>query len=69
MATTTTSKPSKPEQSLFEEDDEFEEFPTEGTARRIFWGWGGVHTTPGTMFMVVGWKEVFQDVASITSSY
>lgn len=27
---TTNSKPTKTEQSLFEEDDEFEEFPAEG---------------------------------------
>lgn len=26
----TAAKPTKKEQSLFEEDDEFEEFPTEG---------------------------------------
>ena len=37
MATTgsTSSKPTKTEQSLFEEDDEFEEFPTEGECRDI----------------------------------
>jgi len=30
-STTSGAKPTKTEQSLFEEDDEFEEFPTEGT--------------------------------------
>lgn len=30
--TDSSNKPTKKEQSLFEEDDEFEEFPTEGIA-------------------------------------
>ena len=30
-STASGAKPTKTEQSLFEEDDEFEEFPTEGT--------------------------------------
>ena len=30
-------KPTKQEQSLFEEDDEFEEFPAEGTSM-VSWG-------------------------------
>ena len=31
-----TDKPTKKEQSLFEEDDEFEEFPTEGISSQRF---------------------------------
>lgn len=35
-SSTGTSKPTKTEQSLFEEDDDFEEFPTEGIKRVDF---------------------------------
>ena len=39
MKSDTSGKPTKKEQSLFEEDDEFEEFPTEGMAIASWLHW------------------------------
>ena len=65
-ATGGSAKPTKKEQNLFEEDDEFEEFPAEGKGRKLRKVWGHhtyipippppptTHTQSG-MYMVRMW--------------
>jgi hypothetical protein len=54
MSKTSDSKPAKAEQSLFEEDDEFEEFPTEGRA-------GYFLVVSASFFACLDWDESGED--------